>query len=45
MAFSRIGDIAQDIANACGSENNRERVNGEMRDPTGFLVIVGRSLC
>lgn len=45
IAFSRIGDIVQDIANTCGSDNNREKVNGEMRDPTGYLVIVGKAMC
>ena len=45
MSFSRIADMAQDIANACGAGKNRNRVNGEMRDPRGFLVIVGRFMC
>ena len=45
MTFSRIGDMAQQIVNKCGSGTHRNRVNGEMRDHTGYLVIVGRHIC
>lgn len=46
MSFSRIADMARDITDACGSGSDKHsRVNGEMRDPRGFLVIISRSTC
>lgn len=46
MSFTRIADMARDITDACGSGSSRNnRVNGEMRDPRGFSVIVSRFIC
>lgn len=45
MTFTRIGDMAQRIVDKCGVGTNRNRVNGEMRDHRGYVVIVGRYIC
>lgn len=45
MKFTRIGDMAQRIVDKCGVGTNRNRVNGEMRDHRGYVVIVGRYIC
>ena len=37
--------MARDITDACGSSKKHNRVNGEMRDPRGFSVIVSRFIC